>query len=143
MCSVKDSDYYREAIQEIDYPFGTLYLFEYFIVAEIKEGMLLSWEDHGKNVVEHLADLYDQKGKDLVVISNRINNYSIQPTEWLKFFKSEYKLKAYVVVSYSEKGYLNTLLEKLFVKTNFKRFRSFENAVEWVKEFQSSATRAS
>lgn len=55
------------------------------------------------------------------------------PADWLKFFKLSYTIRGYAVVSYSKRDYLNALLEKMFMKTEVKRFSYLENAIEWAK----------
>jgi len=81
--SLKDSPFYCEAINEIVYDFGTFYLFDGFIVAEINEGVVFTWEDHAKKATEEILDLYDSDGRNIIYISNRINNYSVMPSDWV------------------------------------------------------------
>lgn len=138
MGKLKDSVFYNEAIHEINYPFGDFYLFDGFVIAEVYEGVTFTWENHGKKVVEDIAYLYDTNGHDLLLISNRVNPYSIKPTDWRKFFKNRYTLKGYAVVSYSKIGNSIALLERLFIHTKSKRFNALENAIEWAKGVSSS-----
>lgn len=133
MGRLKDSVFYHEAIHEINYPFGDYYLFDGFIIGEIHEGVTVTWENHSKKVVEDLAYLYDSKGDNLILISNRINSFSTKPTDWRKFFKNSYRLKGYASVNYSKVGNSIAKIEKLFISTKSKRFRSLENAIEWAK----------
>lgn len=134
MNSLKASPLYKEAFNELNYPFGNYFLFEGFIVAEINEDIVYNWENHGKLVAEDVSNLYDHNGKDLIYITNRINNYSVKPTDWIKFYKHHYNLKAYAIVSYSEKGIKNAILEKLFMSTKINRFISLDSAIEWAKK---------
>ncbi len=134
---VKDSIFYNDAIQELSYPFGNFYLFDGFVIGEIKEDMVITWDDHAKRLVEDLANLYDQNGENLVYITNRIHSYAVKPSDWLKFYKSDYKMKGYAIVSYTRRGLLNALIEKLFIKNNFKSFESLEDAVYWAKSLHS------
>jgi len=129
----KDSVFYHEAIHEINYPFGDLYLLDGFVIEEIHEGITFNWEEHGKKVIEDISYLYDSNGHDVLLIVNRINSYSIKPTDWKKFFKHNYTLKAYGVVSYSNLGYSIAQVERLFINTKTKSFKSLENAIEWAK----------
>lgn len=138
MGRLKDSVFYHEAIHEINYPFGDFYLFDGFVIAEVYEGVTFTWDNHGKKVVEDIAYLYDTNGDDIILISNRINPYSIKPTDWRKFFKNRYTLKGYAVVSYSKIGNSIALLERLFISTKSKRFNSLENAIEWAKGISSA-----
>ena len=143
LISIKNTPFYREAFNELNYSFGNYYLFEGFVVAEINEGVVYSWEKHGKMVTGEIANLYDQNGEDLIYITNRINNYSVNPLGWLQFFKNNYKLKAYGIVTYTKKGYSNTILEKIFMNINIYRFTSLEEAIEWAKKTRTSVISAS
>ncbi len=130
---IKDSTFYQDAIQEMRFDCGTYYLFDTFIVSEIDEGIVFTWDDHAKPIVEELSELYDQKGDNLVLISNRVHSYSVKPSDWIKFFKSEYKLKGYAIVSYSRKGIIASLVEKLFMRSSFQSFGNLEEAIVWAK----------
>ena len=142
MESIKDTHFYHDAIQVLSYPFGTFYLFETFIVSEIDKDVVFTWEGHAKQVVEEISDLYDQNGKDLVYISHRINPYSVVPSDWLKFFKYSYSLKGYGVVSYNPKGILNTMLEKLFMRSKIQSFDNLSEAISWAKSLTKSKEHA-
>ncbi|MBQ4821679.1 hypothetical protein [Aquimarina sp. MMG016] len=130
---LKDSIFYQDAIQEINYPFGNFYLFENFIVGEINKEVVFNWEDHAKLVVEEITNLYDQNGKDLVYITNRVNPYSVVPSDWIYFFKYSYSLKGYGIVSYHPKGLLNVVLEKLFMRNKLQSFNTLTDAINWAK----------
>ncbi len=143
MGRLKDSIFYRQANSELAYDFGSFYLFDSFVVSEINEDVIFSWDKHGKKVTEDIANLYEQNGKRIVFISNRINSYSVIPSDWLKFYKHSYKLKAYGIVSYTKTGFFNAVLEELFVSASFKRFTSLENAILWAKDFSKTQTMAS
>ncbi len=133
MGSIKNSVFYQDAIQEINYPFGNYYLFENFVVGEINKDVVFTWHNHAKIVVEELTELYDQNGKDLVYITNRIHPYSVVPSDWINFYKSKYLLKGYAIVSYNQKGLLNTLLEKLFMRNKLQSFDNLTDAIVWAK----------
>lgn len=130
---LKDSSFYKDAIHEFSYSYGTYYLFDTFVVAEINEGVVYSWEDHAKPIVERLAHLYDQNGENIVYISNRVHSYAVKPSDWLKFFKNNYALKGYAIVGYTSKGIFNSLIEKLFVRSSFESFNTLEDAIAWAK----------
>lgn len=143
MKAIKDTPFYQEAIQELKYPFGNFYLFENFVVGEIKEDVIFTWDHHAKTIVEEILNLYESNGQDLVYISNRIHSYAVKPSDWLKFYKSDFKLKAYGVVSYTPKGARNTLLEKLFVKDRFKNFDNLADAIAWSRTLSEKNKMAS
>lgn len=131
---IKDSPFYKDAIHEFNFSSGNYYLFDTFVVAEINEGVLFTWEDHAKPITEEFAHLYDNNGEDIVYISNRVNLYSVKPSDWVKFFRNGYKLRGYAVVSYTSRGIFNSLIEKLFMRNSFQSFTNLEDAIAWAKE---------
>ncbi|GAA4277498.1 hypothetical protein [Aquimarina mytili] len=131
---LEDSPFYNDAIQVMRYPYATYYLFDTFMVAEIDEGIVYTWDDHAEPIVAELSELYDQKGESLVLISNRVHSYSVKPSDWIKFFKSDYKLRGYGIVSYTRKGLITSMIEKLFMRNSFKSFDNLEDAIAWAKE---------
>lgn len=138
MKRLKDTPYYYRAIHEINYSFGDFYLFDTFIVGEIHDNVHISWKEHGRMIAEELSNLYDNNGKDIVYISNRVNDYSLVPTDWKKFFKLSYNLKAYGIISYTKTGYFNAMLERMFVNTKLRWFNSLEDAIVWVGNISDS-----
>jgi len=131
---LKDTIYYKEAIQELNYSFGNFYLFDGFILGEINEGVTFSWDDHAKKLAEEYSDLYESNGEGIVYISNRVNSYAVRPTDWLKFYKNSYDLRGYAVVTPSKKRHKNPLLERLFMKSSLRTFDELSNAISWAKE---------
>lgn len=136
---IKNTPFYKDAIHEFSYSYGTYYLFDTFIVAEINEGITYTWEEHAQPIVERLAHLYDQKGENIVYISNRIHLYSVKPSDWIKFFTNNYKLRGYAIVSYSSRGLLNSLIEKLFMRNSFQSFDNLKDAIVWAKKLAKEA----
>lgn len=138
MKKLRDTPYYYRAIHERNYSFGDFYLFDTFIVGEIYDDIHVSWKEHGKLIAEELSNLYDNNGEDIVYISNRVNDYSVIATDWKKFYKFSYKLKAYGIVSYTKTGFFNAMLERMFVNTKLRWFYSLEGAIEWVVKISNS-----
>ncbi|WP_299221814.1 hypothetical protein [uncultured Aquimarina sp.] len=136
---VKDSIFYQDAIHELNYSFGDFYLFDRFVIGEFKEDTVVTWDDHAKLLVEDLTNLYDHDGSNVVYITNRVHRYAVKPSDWLKFYKSDYKMKGYAIVSYTPKGLLNSLIEKLFIKSKFKSFESLEEAIHWARSLTEEA----
>ena len=143
LTSIKNTLFYKEVLFELNYPFGNYFIFNGFIIAEINEDVVYSWDKHGKLVAEHVYRLLEDDTAHTFYLTNRINRYSVKPTDWLKFFRFGYNIAGYGVISYTEKGFANALLEKLFIKKPMKRFKSLETAIDWVKTFDSVKTNAS
>ena len=95
----------------------------------MNEGETFNWSK-----AEKIIDVaYEVSGKDrpIAYISNRINNYSVVPTDWLKFYKNRHKLEFYSIVAYNNSGLTSVILEKLFFKDKIRQFSSLEDAVGW------------
>lgn len=133
MVYVKDTKYYNDALHVMTYPSGTYYLFDTFVIAEMKEGIVFTWEDHAKQIVEELTHLYDHNGENIVYISNRVHSYSTRPSDWIKFYRSDFKLKAYGIISYSKKSLMTAVMEKIFMRNRFQSFTSLDEAIAWAK----------
>lgn len=134
MVSIKQTHLYSETIKELNYHFGNVYIFDGFVVSEINEGVIFNWENNGKVIVQDVTSFLKTNGKDLVYISNRIHSYSVVATDWVKFFKASYALKAYCIVSNGKLGFMNYMVENLFFSKKIKRFNSIFEAVNWVKK---------
>jgi len=135
---LRDTPYFYKAIHEINFSFGDFYLFDTFVVGEIREDILFSWKEHGKQLAEELSSLYGNNGKDLVYISNRVHDYSVIPLDWKKFHKFSYGLKAYGIISYTKTGFFNAMIERMFVKTKLRWFNSLDDALKWVSTITNS-----
>ncbi|MDO7172693.1 hypothetical protein [Mariniflexile sp. AS56] len=133
MVSIKETIFYDDVIKELNYPFGDVFIFEGIVVSEIGEGVIFSWSKYGKLISEDIAMYLGTTGKELIYISNRINSYSVLATDWLKYYKNNYCLKSYYVVSSHRSGDLNYIIENLFFKDKIKRFTDLYVAMNWVK----------
>lgn len=137
MKSIKVTSLYSEVLKEYHYTFGDAFIFDGYVVSEINDGIIFSWEDHAEQCTKDVFSFLGTDGSDLIYISNRINSYSIMATDWLKFFKNCYSLKCYYVVGQEKISIINTMFENLFFKSKIKRFTSIEEAVKAAKEQQS------
>ena len=71
------------------------------------------------------------KSKPIAYISNRINNYSVVPTDWLKFYKHRHQLEFYSIVAYNGSGLASVVLEKMFFRNKTRQFSKLEDAIKW------------
>lgn len=108
-------------------------MFDTYVIGEVNADVVFSWKKHGKIVTKEIANLYNN-GEGLVYITNRINSYSVMPSDWFYFYKYSYNLKGYAVVSYSEKGFANSVIEKVFTRNKYQSFTALENAIIWAKK---------
>lgn len=120
---------------------GVYYFFKGFIISEVNEGILFNWE-MAQDLIELAHNHYGRDAK-ISYISNRVNEYSMVPQDWLKFFNRNHKLKRFAIVTYTEIGIVNVMLEKMFFKSTIKRFDNLSEAVHWAtddSEIQQSQT---
>lgn len=133
MISVKETDLYSEVIKELNYPFGDVFIFKGYLVAEINQGVNYTWENHARIVTEDVSCYLGTNGNDLVYISNRINTYSVVPSDWPKFYNNKFDLKGYYIVSNSKLGKMGIMVENLFLKIKIRQFNNIYAAVNFVK----------
>lgn len=134
MKSIKASNLYAEVLHEINYPFADVFIFENYVISEIAEGVVFSWDDHGKYICKDVARIVGETN-ELIYISNRIYSYTVVPTDWLKFYKnSNYAIKAYYIVGDSQHSIINAAIESLFFNSKIKRFNSIEAAVNFAQQ---------
>ena len=133
MESVKDTVLYQDVLKELSFSFGKVFIFKGFVISEINQGEVVSW-DNAKLIIDEVTSFLNTRGEDIIYISNRINSYSVVATDWLKFFKQRYTLKAYCVVSENQSGILNLMIEKLFFKNKIKHFEDIYTAINFVKK---------
>lgn len=115
---------------KVEFPFGNFYLLDKFVIAELKEGVHFSWD----KIEEVIATVINHYGKniDIAYISNRINNYSLEPQLWIDFQKKHDFIVATAIVVYTKSNYMNASIEKHIFKNSIKRCESLTQAIEWV-----------
>lgn len=134
MVSVKQTQLYSEVLKELNYSFGDVFIFNGFVISEIEQGINISWKHHGKLIVEDVSCYLGTDGSDVIYISNRINSYAVIAVDWLKFFKGNYYLKAYYIVSNRPSSKVSVMVENLFFNNKIKNFNSLYEAVNWAKK---------
>lgn len=133
MTNLRETKFYGDVLKEINYPFADIYIFEGFVVSEIKEGVVFSWEDHAKRIVTDVVEYTKNNGSEIVYLSHRVNSYSLKPLGWLHFFNDSFNLKGYGVIGYNSFSFLNTVVENLFFSKKIRRFGDIETAIQWAK----------
>lgn len=134
MISITETDIYKEVLKEYNYPFGNMFIFDGFVVSEINKDVVVSWNDHAKQMVGDVTSFLGSDGDNITYISNRINSYSVVALDWLKFFKYQYSLKGYYIVNENPIGKMNLMIEQIFFKNKIKHFDSIYTAINWVKK---------
>jgi len=129
MKSVKQTNLYSQVLKELNYPFADIYILNDIVVSEIKPGVVFTWENHAKVILKDVSDYLGSDISNHIYISNRIHEYSVMATDWLKFFKNNYSLKGYYVVGLQKASVINTTFENLFFGYKIRKFASIEDAV--------------
>lgn len=133
--------YYKEnSSYKLKLSFGTFYLFSKFYVAEINEGVHLSYNKL-KVIFQEITDFYGKNAK-IVCIANRVNTYSTEPIVF-NILDDEFPiLKASAFVTYSDKAFKVSTLEKIIIKNNVLRFRSLAEALHWATNYDLKSSKS-
>jgi len=122
----------RKLIKKHDLTIGTFYFFENYMVAEIKEGIALAYENATEML--NLAKEYFGNKTPFVYITNRINSYSFNPTVHFKTVALFPNLIGYATVTYDEINHEIAQLEESFMNRPAKNFRTLEDAIQWAEQ---------
>ena len=127
--TVKEVDFFKNIREIRECEFGVFYFFDGLVISEMKEGVVFNWS-MAKKIIDIAYDIIG-RDKPIAYISNRINNYSVVPTDWLKFYKNRHQLEFYSVVAYNKGGLASIVLEKMFFRDNIRQFSDLETAIKW------------
>ncbi|WP_025742538.1 hypothetical protein [Aquimarina pacifica] len=112
---------------------GSVYFFENYIISEVKEGAIITFESTQK--LYELTKKYYGNKTPFVYISNRINSYSFEPTAHIKSKTIFPNLKGLAVVIYDPLKNEIAQLEKKFLNhVENGIFYNLEEAVQWAKK---------
>ncbi|RRQ49955.1 hypothetical protein DZC72_05060 [Maribacter algicola] len=129
MKRVKDIPYFKNIREVREFEFGVFYYFDGLVISEINEGVVFDW-NMAKRAVAAAKEIFGEE-KPIAYISNRINSYTVVPTEWLKFYKNRHQLSYYSVVGSTQGSFASIVLEKMFFKESLRQFNDLEAAVAW------------
>jgi len=115
---------------KLEMPFGNYYLCEKFIVAELFEGTHFDWPKAEK-LINELLNFYHEDAK-IGFISNRINQYSVDPQNWVKLEKNYTLIVASAIIMYNNLTLMNASIEKQFAKQSIKRCTNLKEAIDWM-----------
>lgn len=131
----EESKYFKELNhKKVEFSFGEFFLFDTFIISELKEGIHFDW---GK-IQEVIGMLIDHYGNEprIGYVSNRVHSYSIEPQLWINFHNDYDFIVATAIISYSDFNYLNATIEKHFTKISLKRCFSLDDAIGWMQDLE-------
>ncbi|MEZ4779853.1 MAG: hypothetical protein R2786_10770 [Flavobacteriaceae bacterium] len=108
---------------------ANIYFYQNVVVFEAKEGATISYET---SLPMLLKGIQIMKNRPLVYIANRINSYSVNPTDF-KYLEAVPTIKGFAFVNYSEESRVNAKYEASFFKKPFQSFDSLEEAYQWTQ----------
>lgn len=129
MQRVREIAFFKNIRQIREYEFGVFYFFDGIVISEIKEDVVFNWA-MAKKAIDAAYEIIG-KDKPIAYISNRIYNYSVVPTDWIKFYTHRNHLELYSVVAYNKSGLASIILEKMFFRNNIRQFSDLESAINW------------
>lgn len=112
---------------------GELFVFDEFIINQIKEGVIIQPEHN-----EILNDIIQRHftGKDLVYISNRVKSYSVNPL----IYPETEKIPNLIAIALIPKTKLmrkNAEYEREFFDKPYEIFDTLSNAIAWANTILS------
>lgn len=111
--------------------YGTYYLCNTFIITEIDQGVVFDIEAYRE--LQTLLTTYYPDKDSVSLVSNRINQYAVVPTDWLKVFGTDdTKIDKLAVIGYDRRAFLNAELEKQIFNAELKSFNFITDAIDWV-----------
>ena len=115
----------------IELDFCTLEIHQNCVISTIHEGVLFDVKE--RRELYKVFDTYFDN-RPFVYISNRKNDYTVNPTSYLQ--KEDYTnhLVGMAVLCYSKSSYQTALFEKKFYDRAFNVFYSVEACKLWAKE---------
>ncbi|BAO55964.1 hypothetical protein [Nonlabens marinus] len=114
-----------QKIRQIDC--ADLFFIDDLVIVEVKMHTLV-----GKKQLEHIIEAIENEILDISkvhFISNRVDPYSLKPTEFPCLKKKIDSFKSYSVVTYGSVGVTNLIFERMFLKSKIVRFDSLLEAI--------------
>ncbi|AXT53330.1 hypothetical protein D1818_21795 [Aquimarina sp. BL5] len=125
-------DFNEKLIHKHQLSIGSFYFYKNHIISEIKEGIILSFENCS-DLFERIHSYYGTT-IPFVYISNRKNSYSFVPTGHFKSSKLFPNFTGYGVVTYDAINNKVATLEQSFLETSTGIFNSLDDALLWADE---------
>ncbi len=117
-------------LKTIELSFVVLRFYEVYVVARIKDGVILDQEKLGE-LISVTQDFYN--GKNYVYISERINDYNVDPMIYPQLVQ-EKNLGGIAIVCDTPAAVKGANFERKFSKVPFEVFMEFDDAREWALE---------
>ncbi len=121
----------EDIVKRYDLELGKVTFYSNYLVIEVTEGICFDF-----NKAKELSILTDLhfKNKSFGYISNRINSYSLEPTDYMKIKEVFPNLKAFAAVVYNKLQQTSINIENMFLQEGIITFDDLEVAKNWIKE---------
>lgn len=116
-----------QPLNTIELDFSTLKFFDCYVVSQLKEDVVFD-RPQVKELVEVCLNYFGDK--HFVYISQRIHNYNVNPTIYLKL-KEAHNLCGIAIVSQKTSALNMAAFEKNFAKVPFEVFLELDDAKKW------------
>ncbi len=120
----------EEIIKTYDLEMGKVIFYENYLVIEVAEGICFGYEKAKELSI--LTNLHFEN-RPFGYISNRINSYSIEPTDYMRIKDVFPNLKAFAAVVYNRVQQTSVNIENMFLQNGITTFQDLETAQTWIK----------
>jgi len=111
----------------IENEYATVYFYGNITVVEVNEGVTISFKTGISLLLKSLTLLGT---KPFIIISNRINSYSVNPTDY-KYLERVPSLRGIAIVYHTESSKKAATLEAAFFNKPFELFDNIIDAYTW------------
>jgi len=123
------------SIKTYDLGYSDVYIFEHYLINQIKDNVRVN--------LDHVAILRklinEDYGKEkLVYISNRVNNYTVDPLVYPEVGRIT-NLLGMAIVTEEPQSIRDANFEKVFYHKEFEIFDSFEKSIVWANKILKSS----
>jgi hypothetical protein len=129
MKRVRELPFFKNIREVREFDFGIFYYFDGLVISEIKEGVIFDWNMAEKAVIA-AQEIFGENAP-IAYISNRINSYTISPTDWIKFYNNRNRLSFYSVVGSTQGSFTSLVLERMFFQNSIHQFTDLQQAIDF------------
>jgi len=112
----------------IELEFTVLEFYPNYVFSQPREGQILEGKKMTK-LVEACTSFYN--GKNFVYLSNRINDFNVNPTVYINLHKVK-NLAGIGIICKNQAAFNTASFEKQFSKIPYEVFRDREPALQWI-----------
>lgn len=129
MKRVRELPFFKNIREVREFDFGIFYYFDGLVISEIKEGVIFDWNMAEKAVIA-AQEIFGENAP-IAYISNRINSYTVSPTDWIKFYNNRNRLSFYSVVGSTQGSFTSLVLERMFFQNSIHQFTDLQQAIDF------------